>query len=102
MSDCAEALSLFVAKGKPGEIYDICSRPEYAVTMEGLAHTVIAFCNKKFKPIIKEAPVTDTKVKLPSGYKTYVELGWEPQMLLGEGIWNTIEWMKKYKGVLVR
>ncbi|HEY0087210.1 MAG TPA: NAD-dependent epimerase/dehydratase family protein [Candidatus Lokiarchaeia archaeon] len=94
ITDCSEALSLFVNKGKSGEIYDICDRPEYAITMEDLANKVIDLCGKNLKPILKDAPPTDTKVKIPSGYKAYAELGWSPKVKLEVGLKNVIKWMK--------
>ncbi|MCK5547664.1 MAG: NAD-dependent epimerase/dehydratase family protein [Thermoplasmata archaeon] len=94
ITDCAKALSLFLTKGKPGEIYDICDRPEYAVTMEELANMVIELCGKSLKPELRDPPPTDTKVKIPSGYKTYAELGWSPEVRLEDGLKKVIEWMK--------
>ncbi|MEW5936996.1 MAG: NAD-dependent epimerase/dehydratase family protein [Candidatus Thermoplasmatota archaeon] len=94
IKDCAEALSYLLEKGKAGEIYDICDRPEHAVTMEELAWMVIDLFGKDITPILMDPPPTDTKVKLPSGYKAYAELGWAPKVMLTEGLKRVVEWMK--------
>lgn len=94
ITDCSKALSLFVNKGKSGEVYDICDRPEYAISMEDLAYKIIDLCGKDIKPIIKDAPPTDTKVKIPSGYKSYAELGWSPEIKLEVGLKKVINWIK--------
>lgn len=94
ITDCSKALSLFLRKGKSGEIYDICDRPEHAVTMEELANMAIKLCGKNLKVIIKDPPATDTKVKLPSGYKAYAELGWTPKVKLDEGLKKVIHWLR--------
>jgi UDP-glucose 4-epimerase len=94
ITDCVEALSSLLTKGRAGEIYDICDRPEFAITMEELANLVIKLCGKNFKPILKNPPPTDTKVKLPSGYKAYAELGWTPQIRLRDGLEKVIKWMR--------
>lgn len=95
ITDCVDVLYLLKNKGTAGEVYDICDRPEYAVTMEELAYKIIKLCGKKIKPIIKDPPPTDTKVKLPSGYKAYAELGWCPQVSLNDGLEKVVEWIKK-------
>ena len=81
--------------GSTGEIYDICGRKEEAVTMEQLARKIIVLCGKDLEPIIREPPSNDTKVKLPSGYKAYVELNWVPKISLDEGLMKVIDWMKE-------
>jgi nucleoside-diphosphate-sugar epimerase len=95
ITDCAKALSLLLDGGRPGEVYDICDRPEYAVTMEKLAKMIIKICGKEIEPVLEEPPPTDTKVKLPSGYKAYAELGWSPQVRLDDGLKRTVDWMKE-------
>lgn len=95
ITDCVDALFLLRDKGKAGEIYDICDRPEYGVTMEELARKIIKLCGKDLEPIVKDPPLTDTKVKLPSGYKAYAELGWAPRVRLDDGLKTVVDWMKR-------
>lgn len=86
ITDCVEAMFLLKDRGSAGEIYDICGRKQEAVTMVQLARKIIALCGKELEPIIEDPPVSDTKVKLPSGYKAYVELEWYPRVSLDEGL----------------
>lgn len=95
ITDCIEALYLLKDKGGGGEIYDICDRPEYGLSMEELAQMIIRLCEKEMEPILQEPPPTDTKVKLPSGYKVRAELGWSPEVRLEEGLRRTVKWMKE-------
>jgi len=95
ISDCIDALYVLKNRGSPGEIYDICGKKEEAVTMEQLARKIIVLCGKDLEPIIREPPSNDTKVKLPSGYKAYVELDWVPKISLDEGLMKVVDWMKE-------
>lgn len=86
ITDCVEALYRLKDKGFAGEVYDICGRKQEAVTMVQLARKIITMYGKELEPVIKDPPPTDTKVKLPSGYKAYVELEWYPKVSLDEGL----------------
>ena len=54
--------------------------------MVELANKVIELYGKDLEPMISEPPLTDTKIKQPSGYKAYVELDWTPKISLDEGL----------------
>lgn len=94
ITDCIDALFILRDRGFAGEIYNICGRKEEVVTMEELAQKIIWLSGKDFEPIIREPPSSDTKVKLPSGYKAYVELSWLPKISLDEGLKRVVDWVK--------
>lgn len=96
INDCIDALYALLRKGKAGEIYDICDSADNAVTMEQLASKIIGVCGGlDLLPNIRNPPSTDTQVKLSSGYKAFVELGWMPKVDLDTGLTLVHAWMKK-------
>jgi UDP-glucose 4-epimerase len=95
VTDFVEGLRLLMEKGKPGEVYNLCS--EEVVTIEELAKKIIEMCNKtgKINIIYKNPSALDVKIKIPSGEKARKELGYQPKTSLYNGLKQTITWMKK-------
>lgn len=82
VTDCVDALALLQKRGERGEIYDITNPPDEKISMVDLAKWVIRLCEKNLEPIIKEAPVWDTKAKIANGNKAYKALKWKPKKSL--------------------
>lgn len=82
IEDCVDALMLLRNHGSSGEVYDITAPSSEKLSMVELASLIIRLCGKDLQPVVKEAPVWDTKVKLASGTKAYEALKWKPWKLL--------------------
>jgi len=81
-------------KGRAGEIYHLSGKE--VTRIEDLADLVIRLCGRegKLEPVFRDPTPMDVRVKVPSYEKARVELGYEPEMSLEEGLTKTIEWQK--------
>jgi len=65
------------------------------MTIVEFAKKVIQLIGAKSKLTMRPLPVNDPKVRQPDITKAKKELGWEPKVLLEEGLAQTIEYFKK-------
>lgn len=95
IEDCVDALMLLRDHGSSGEIYDISAPPSEKMSMVELASLIIRLCGRDIQPVVKEAPVWDTKVKLASGEKAYQTLKWHPKKVFGTALQRmTTKWLR--------
>jgi len=97
IDDCVDALMLLQELGCSGEVYDITAPPYQRMSMIDLAKYIIWLCRKKLKPIVKEAPVWDTKFKLAKGKKAYQALKWHPKRAFSTELFTMIKSWKKHE-----
>ena len=94
VTDIARGCRLLLEKGRAGEVYHLSGKG--ATRIEDLADLVIRLCGKEgeVKPVFRDPTPMDVRVKVPSYEKARVELGYEPETSLEEGLMKTIEWQK--------
>lgn len=60
-----------------------------------LAKKVIGITGSKSKIVYKPLPIDDPKVRRPDIGKAILSLGWEPQVVLEQGLGKTIDWFRR-------
>jgi UDP-glucuronate decarboxylase len=83
MMQSREELTGPVNIGNPGEF-----------TILELAEKVLALTGSGSKPVFKPLPQDDPKQRKPDITRAKTELGWEPRILLDEGLSATIDWFR--------
>lgn len=83
--------TIFLAKA--GNVYNL-GNPEEISIIE-LAHLIKELCNSSSEIIFKPLPPDDPARRKPDISKAKKELGFEPKVMLKEGLKRTIEWFKE-------
>ncbi|AEH44606.1 dTDP-glucose 4,6-dehydratase [Thermodesulfatator indicus DSM 15286] len=91
VSDCAEAVFEIIAKGKPGEIYNVGSGEERR-NIE-VVKAILSLLNKSEDLIsfVKDRPGHDFRYALDVS-KIEREIGWKAKVKFDEGIEKTVRW----------
>lgn len=94
VQDHCEAIDLVLAKGKPGEIYNISAENELTNTQ--IAIRILKLLNKPEDAIafVEDRPGHDMRYSLNSS-KIRKELGWKPKHDFQEALKATVNWYAK-------
>jgi dTDP-glucose 4,6-dehydratase len=89
--DHCRAIALVLARGEPGETYNVGSGIEASI--EEIADRVLELTGKpeSLKTIVPDRPGHDRRYLLDSS-KLRNELGWEPEVGFEDGLRETVEW----------
>jgi dTDP-glucose 4,6-dehydratase len=89
--DHCRAIELVLARGEPGETYNVGSGVEASI--EEIADRVLDLTGKSesLKTIVPDRPGHDRRYLLDSS-KLRGELGWEPEVGFEDGLRETVEW----------
>ena len=89
--DHCRAIELVLARGEPGETYNVGSGVEASI--EEIADRVLELTGKpeSLKTIVPDRPGHDRRYLLDSS-KLRRELGWEPEIGFEDGLRETVEW----------
>ncbi len=89
--DHCRAIELVLARGEPGETYNVGSGIEASI--EEIADSVLELTGKpeSLKTIVPDRPGHDRRYLLDSS-KLRRELGWEPEIDFEDGLRETVEW----------
>jgi dTDP-glucose 4,6-dehydratase len=89
--DHCRAIELVLARGEPGETYNVGSGVEASI--EEIADRVLEHTGKpqELKTIVPDRPGHDRRYLLDSS-KLRNELGWEPEVGFEDGLRETVEW----------
>ena len=68
------------------------------MTVEHMARTIIEMTGSKSKIVYKELPTDDPKVRQPDITRAKTLLGWEPKVVLEQGLGETIEYFRRKLG----
>ncbi len=101
VEDHCAAIESVVARGRPGEIYNIggnCSRDNLSVAREILRLTGRP---ESLLQTVVDRPGHDRRYALASA-KLERELGWSPRTGFAEGLARTIEWYRSHDGWVAR
>ena len=94
VEDHCEALWTVLAKGKPGEVYNIGGNNE--INNRKITETILHEMGKDWDAsvqYVKDRPGHDRRYAIDAG-KIKNELGWEPKHRFAEAIKSTIQWFK--------
>lgn len=93
ISDCTRALANIVNNFKAGEVYNIAGAELHDMKM--ISDMILDYLGKSDANVnyVNEEKFT-TRVKVPDIRKAARDLDYRPQILLAEGIPQTIDWMK--------
>jgi dTDP-glucose 4,6-dehydratase len=91
VQDHCRAIELALARGEPGETYNVGSEVEASI--EEIADRVLELTGKpeSLKTIVADRPGHDRRYLLDSS-KIRRELGWEPEIGFDDGLGATVEW----------
>jgi dTDP-glucose 4,6-dehydratase len=94
--DHCRAIELILLKGKIGETYNVGSG--FEADIETIADMILKNLklDKSYKTYVPDRPGHDRRYLLDSE-KIRKELGWQPQILFGEGLRETVLWYKNNK-----
>ncbi len=94
VSDCVNAIFLVMAKGRPGEIYNVAS-PVSQKNIE-IAKTILRLLNKPETLIqfVKDRPGHDRRYSL--NCRKIRGLGWRPQKNFNKGMEETVRWATRH------
>jgi dTDP-glucose 4,6-dehydratase len=93
VSDLVEAIVKVILKdGLKGEVFNLGNPGEY--TMLELAEKIKHLMDSKSEIVFKPLPKDDPKKRRPDISKAKAILGWEPKVLVDEGLGKTIEYYK--------
>lgn len=67
----------------------------YEMTIKELAETIVEVTGSQSEITYKPLPKDDPKVRQPDISRAKSILGWEPNVLLSEGLKNTVAWFRK-------
>lgn len=92
VEDHARAIAKLLARGKPGEIYNIGSDRRRNITNLVLTGKILKYTSKNKSSIkyVKDRPGHDTRYAI--NCDKLKELGWKPQVEFDEGLKLTVEW----------
>jgi len=101
VDDAIDGVFAVLEKGKPGEIYNIGNNIQ--TTILELANLTIKASGKIMKPHLadfgKNTRLKEREINYRQPDITKIkELGWQPKILVEEGIKKTYEWMKESMG----
>jgi dTDP-glucose 4,6-dehydratase len=71
----------------------------HEMTILQLAETIIALTGSKSRIVTRPLPVDDPKVRQPDITRARTLLGWEPKVLLHDGLKTTLEYFRKKLGI---
>jgi len=94
VSDLVNGLDKMIHSNAEGPLN--LGNPQEFTVLE-LAKKVIKLTDSKSKIIYKDLPADDPTKRKPDITKAQKELGWQPEIVLEDGLKQTIEWFKKEK-----
>jgi len=95
ITDTIAGILLFIAKNSSNETINLGNQNE--ITIKELANIILRKTSSKSKIIHEDDYPDDPKRRNPDISKVKKMLNWEPKIELGEGLENTINWIKKNK-----
>ena len=91
MKDTCAGISKALSIGVPGEVYNLCTG--VATSTYDLMQKIITFCPEHEAKIAVHPPRPgEVKIHLGSAEKARVELDWQPEYTLEQGLEKTVEW----------
>jgi len=93
VQDHCQAINLVLAKGKPGEIYNISSGNE--ITNIEIVRKILDLLGKdeKLMSFVEDRPGHDVRYSLDSS-KIRSELGWKPKFTFEKALEATVDWYR--------
>lgn len=97
VEDHVRALLQVLEQGVPGEIYNVSAGQEQ--TNRRIAESILDVVNKPRTLIqhVKDRPGHDRRYAMDAT-KIHSELGWQPQILLDDGLRSTVAWYQEHRG----
>jgi dTDP-glucose 4,6-dehydratase len=84
-----------IALADSGEVGPINLGNNIEITVSKLAEMVLKLCGSKSKVVFTQAMEDDPQQRCPDLAQAKDKLGWEPQILVEDGLKKTIEWFKQ-------
>jgi dTDP-glucose 4,6-dehydratase len=93
--DIARAIYMILHKGKMGEIYN--AGVDKPISMREIVEIVAKCLDKNFEDVVKitEGRIGEDAQYWLSSKKLFDDTGWRPEISIGEGIKETVDWVKE-------
>ncbi len=95
--DVVKAYILIIEKGKPSEIYNVCSMKSYSI--KEILNIILSFSTKKIKVVVDKNRYRKVEIPFLKGSNIKLKkLKWKPQYTLEQTLLDTLNyWREKYK-----
>jgi len=96
--DVVRAYWLLTEKGKPGEVYNVCSGNSYSI--QTILHMLISLSGAQVSVTVEKEKLRSSSIPVMRGSyeKIHRELGWSPEIPLEQSLNDTLEyWIESLK-----